>query len=91
MRRAARRDQNEPSLIAAARQLGWLMVRLDTPCDWLGHLRGCWWPIECKGARGRYTPAQQVFLSQAKRHGAAVLTWRTLDDVLQATEMAHGW
>lgn len=86
-RHAARRDTNEPELVAFARSLGVLMERYP-PLDWWAWWRGKWTPVEIKrpdkeGWKGEYTPAQVVFLSRCKERGATVETWRREADVLK--------
>ena len=86
MRRAAKRDANEPELIKQARRLGWWLTRLDTPVDWLGFWRGRWYPVECKSSKGKLTPAQKSFTLNAAWYEAPVLIWRTMDDVLESSK-----
>ena len=72
----------------AARRLGWWMVKLDTPVDWIGwqakHRR--WLPIEIKSEAGDFTPAQEQFMDTAKIAQAPVLVWRTLEDVERSSQ-----
>lgn len=86
MRRAARRDANEPGLVALARQIGALCWPLDEPVDWLVWWRGSWHPTEIKNPDGknRYTEQQVQFLIAAKERSAVVWTWRTEADVLSS-------
>lgn len=90
MRRAARRDANERPLVDLAESLGWWMVKLDQPCDWIGCRRGVWFPIELKspereGHADEFTAAQVVFHGDARARRAPVLVWRTAEDVMQAS------
>ena len=79
---SAKRDANEQEIVDAARQLGWWLTKLDTPCDWLGAFRGVWFPIEIKGEHGTLTAAQKKFHREAYQRGASVLTWVDVDDVM---------
>lgn len=79
-RYAARRDQNEGPLVAAARELGAQMEQ-EGPLDfWCGY-RGVWFPVEIKAAKGKYTETQVLFMARCKAHGTPVHTWRNLIDV----------
>ena len=86
MRRAAKRDANEPELIKQARQVGWFLTRLDTPVDWLGCWRGKWYPIEIKAKKGDLTKAQFLFIASARWYQAPVLVWRDIEDVLESSK-----
>ncbi len=85
-RYAARRDANEQELIAEARKLGWWLIPLSRPVDWLGYWRGVWLPIEIKSGSGTLTEAQETFIELADARGAPVLIWRTLDDVVECSK-----
>jgi hypothetical protein len=85
-RYAARRDAVEPELVTLARSLGWWLIRLEEPCDWLACRRGVWYPLEIKnpesqGHADEFTPAQVIFHGDASARRAPVLIWRTADDV----------
>lgn len=82
---AGRRDSNESELIAYAERLGWWLTKLDEPCDWIGCRRGVWFPIEIKTATGDLTAKQQIFHTDAFKRGAPILIWKTIDDVLAAS------
>jgi hypothetical protein len=86
VRRAAKRDANEPQLIKQARQVGWVLIKLDIPCDWLGIWRGKWYPVEIKAKKGVLTDAQKQFIATASWYRAPVLIWRTLEDVLESSK-----
>lgn len=84
---AARRDENEEALVKTARQLGWWMLMLTTPCDWLGwHPKRGWQPVEIKSEKGQYTKDQQTFIASAAFYGAPVITWRNIDDVIRDSQ-----
>lgn len=82
-----RRDRNERSLVAVAKQLGaaWL---LQGPLDGWILWRGVWLPVEVKDPRreGRadeFTPAQQQFFEFCRANGGRWLVWRTHQDVIR--------
>lgn len=81
------RDKNEPELIRDARRIGWFLVPLQTPVDWIGWFNNAWHVVEIKSPKGKYTPAQQKFLDDCAHVGAPVLTWRTLADVIEASQV----
>jgi len=85
MRRAAKRDANEPALVKFARQIG-AHLELAPPLDWWCFWRGQWTPVEIKNPDGlnRYTDEQILFLARCKERNAPVWTWRTEDDVLNS-------
>ena len=90
MRRAARRDANEAIIVYSARNLGWYMRQIGEPVDFIGCLRGAWYPIEIKdpvnskkkGKGKELTKQQREFVDEAPGN---VLIWRTTDDVVRAT------
>lgn len=86
-RHAARRDTCESEIIAAARQLGVRAWQLTTPVDWLVLVGGVWFPAEIKdpakeGHKDEFTPAQQIFLTDAANSRGPVLIWRTVNDMI---------
>jgi hypothetical protein len=85
-RYAARRDANEPELVALARQIGAVMWPLAEPVDWLCGWRGRWFPTEIKNqdGRNRLTEQQILFSAAAKERELPVWIWRSADDVLQS-------
>jgi hypothetical protein len=82
-RYAARRDSNEPPLVAAARQIGAQMEKAG-PLDWWCAWRGEWFPVEIKTKSGTYTDEQVLFIARCKEHGSRVDTWRDFDDVFKS-------
>ena len=96
-RYANRRDKNENELFTAARDLGWLITALDTPCDGIGLYKGVWHLIEIKGAAGPrgglkgrlLTDAQQDFHKEVERRGGSILVWRTIEDVVESSDGAQ--
>jgi hypothetical protein len=85
-RYAARRDENESELVEAARKLGWWMVYIGFPVDYIGCFRSVLHFVELKTPNGKYTPAQAIFLKEAKHNGITVLTWRNADDVIACSQ-----
>jgi hypothetical protein len=83
VRRAAKRDANETTLVRFAEQLG-AMWEQEGPLDGWTLWRGVWTPTEIKNpdGRDRYTDSQVLFLAHCKERNAPVWTWRTIDDVL---------
>jgi hypothetical protein len=81
-RYATRRDVNEQALIHCARQLGWTMVQIGKPVDFIGCLRGVTHLIEIKTETGTLTKAQQKFVESWPGN---VTIWRTADDVIAHT------
>jgi hypothetical protein len=84
-RYAARRDANDLEIASEAIKMGWWLTMIRTPADYLGFLRGRWFPIEIKTAAGTYTRAQKLFQDEAQYRGAKVLTWRNLHDMCEDT------
>lgn len=90
-RYAARRDNNESELIKLAEQLGWWMIPLAEPWDWVGWRRGQWLPIEiknpdCEGHADEFTAKQRMHHTEAFKRGAKILIWRTADDVIRDSQ-----
>ena len=79
---ATRRDANEATILYCARNLGWVMVNIEKPVDFIGCLRGEVHLIEIKTAKGTLTRAQEKFIELWPGN---VLIWRTTDDVVRAT------
>ena len=90
MRYAARRDANEPELIALARDIGAVCVNIQRPVDWLIGWRGCWYPCEIKAEKGTYREAQVLFFVAAKERALPAWTWRTEADVLASLGARRG-
>jgi hypothetical protein len=89
MRRAARRDTNEDTLVTIAEQLGALWVQTG-PLDGWVLWRERYYPVEIKrpdGPKGgrshrHYTAAQVLFIRRCTQAGGVVWTWRNQSDVL---------
>lgn len=66
MRRAAKIDEVQPSIVEALRKVGASVVSLASigqGCpDLLACKSGRYWLIECKGPKGKLTPDQQRFI-----------------------------
>jgi len=75
MRRAARRDGNEPELVSLARQIGAVMWPLAEPVDWLCCWRGRWYPTEVKNLEGRNRPTEQQILFSAAAKERELPVW----------------
>lgn len=73
MYRAARRDSNEPAVIAVAKKCGASVIQLDNEGvpDLLLGFRGQNILIEVKTEKGKLTPAQEIFFRTWK--GTAVV------------------
>lgn len=90
-RYAARRDSNEQELVKTAERLGWWLIPLDDPCDFLGCRRGVWKPIEiknpdCEGHADEFTAKQRIFHKDAFNRSAPILVWRTVQDVIRDSQ-----
>ena len=90
MRRAARRDANEPALIQLAREIGAVCINIQEPVDWLIGWRGRWYPCEVKTLKGDYTDQQVLFMGAAKERELQVWAWRTADDVMRSLGASIG-
>ena len=86
-RHNAMRDKNDGELRAAAERLGWYMVKIDTPADYLGCLKsiGRWYPVELKTEDGDFTTTQKFFRQDCLIWRMPYLVWRTVDDVVAQT------
>lgn len=71
MRRAARRDANEPDVIKALRQVGATVVQQDW-CDLVVGYRGQNYLLEVKTESGDLKPSQERLLSEWRGHYAIV-------------------
>ena len=97
MRRAAKRDANEPEIVCAAQKMGWWMTYLNEPGDWLGFhpvVTAPWFalieikrPDGPKGgkSRNRLTKTQTIFHLEAQDRGAKILLWKDYHDVIDST------
>ena len=70
----AKRDANEPEIIAALEAIGCEVFRLDKPLDLLVGYRGKNWLIEVKTKKGRLTKDQKDFLPKWRGQLAVVST-----------------
>lgn len=64
MRRAAKRDENEPEIVRALERAGCLVERLDRPVDLLVARAGRLYLLEVKSKRGSLTAEQEKFLAR---------------------------
>lgn len=76
-RHNAKRDANEPLIVAALEALGCIVHRMDTPCDLLAQHRGQILLIEVKTKDGRLTADQARFAENWPMHVV-----RTVDDAI---------
>lgn len=82
MRRAARRDANEPALVNAARRIGLKVFYTSELGDLLvqfGNVTELW---ECKTQTGKLTQTQL----RMRQAGLRARTVRSVEDVLQAKQ-----
>jgi len=88
MRRAARRDANEGTIVDALRSMGCVVYAIGWPVDLLAILPdGDIVLMEVKTPTGRLRGQQVEFIQAAQMRGARVHIVRTLDDVLQALKI----
>jgi len=80
MRRAARRDGNEPELVAAARRIGLKVFYTSELGDLLVQFGGITELWEVKTATGKLTKTQL----RRRQAGLSARLVRSVDDVLQA-------
>ena len=68
--RAKQRDENEPEIVKALETEGYIVLRLDEPCDLLCQCEcGRWMPIEVKNPNGKNrSTKQQVELNERLHH-----------------------
>lgn len=94
MRRAAKRDLNEASLLETAAILGAHCV-VAGPLDlWVSLTTGAkYYPCEIKrperkGKKNEYTKAQLKFFAELKAFGRPWLIWRSTEDILKDIQAA---
>lgn len=80
MRRAARRDENEPSIVEAARKVGFKVFYTNELGDLIVQWAGLTELWEVKTEAGKLTEAQL----RRKQAGLVARVVRTIDDVLEA-------
>jgi hypothetical protein len=73
----AKRDGNEPGIIAALEAMGCMVHRMDTPVDLLVLHRGTVHLVEVKAKRGTLTKDQRLFVE-----GWPVTVLRSVDDAI---------
>lgn len=85
-RYAAKRDANDLEIASEAIKMGWWLTKIDTPADYLGHLRGRWHVIEIKveGEKVR-SKAQKIFHRDAMLNRATILIWHNLHEMCEST------
>ena len=67
-----------------------LVTLTGRPTDAFVCIAGMWFPCEFKAPRGTYTPAQLKFQTECAEHNAPMLTWRTLQDVVDCANGIAG-
>lgn len=77
MRRAARRDANEPGLVQAAREMGMKVFYTNELGDWILQYLGFTHLIEVKTETGKLTPAQ----CRRKQQGLLARVIRSVHDL----------
>lgn len=80
MRRAARVDANQADIVSALRAAGCKVWIIGLPVDLLVGKAGVTVLVECKTAKGGYTPLQEAFL--ADWPGGPVATIRDVEGAL---------
>lgn len=85
-RRAARRDDNEPEIVAALEAASVDVVRISTPCDLIAGRAGVTYLLEIKNpdqppSKRKLKPEQLLFLNNWRGQYAVV---ETVDDALRA-------
>lgn len=83
LRRAAKRDANEPALLTRARLNGWTVLQQNEAGrpDWLCMRAGVVRFVEVKMPDGELTPLQAETFPLYEASGCPVAVVRTLDDV----------
>jgi hypothetical protein len=86
MRRAAKRDSNEPDLLKVAQAYGWTVKKQSEPGrpDWLCMRRGRIVFIEVKDKGGALTPAQEKEFPTFEAAGVPIHVCYTEADVRKA-------
>jgi hypothetical protein len=84
---AARRDANDSEIARQAGRIGWYLIKLDTPCDYLGCLIALqrWFPVEIKAPKGTFSAAQKLFRSDCSIWSMPYLVWRSIDQMVADT------
>lgn len=81
MRKALKRDTNEPEIFSALRAMGATVFALHTPCDAIVGFRGCSYLVEVKTSKGKNTKDQSKFRE----------TWRGQYQILRSVDQAVKW
>lgn len=86
MRRAARRDANEPAIVRALEAVGATVYRFHTPVDLWAMARGRWAWLEVKrpDKRGDLTEIERRFLELCAAYGAPAHVVTTPGEALRA-------
>lgn len=81
-RYAAARDENEPDIVKALRNVGAVVYLLDQPLDLLVGYDRQWFVIEVKMPRGKLTPMQEEFFRDSDGKGGVATVVRTPSEAL---------
>lgn len=81
MKRALKRDANEPEIFSALRAMGATVFALHTPCDAIVGYRGRSYLVEVKTSKGKNTAHQIKFREE----------WRGQYQILRSVEQAVKW
>ena len=88
-RYAKRRDANEGLIVEALRQVGAVVVTLDTPVDLLVGHGGVWRLLEVKRPTGAVRASQWGFIHDCQDKNLPAYIVRTVEDALQAIGCIH--
>ena len=88
-RKDARRDANEPAIIAALMIAGAYVWRLPAPFDLLAAFRGRLYLIEVKTEDGKVTPNQAEDMELCEAAGVEVHVVKTIGEALAAIGASH--
>lgn len=88
MRRAAKRDANEPLLVQDLRKVGILWAYAGPLDGWAGRC-GRWIPVEVKDpaqppSKRKLTPAEEDFIRDCQAYGLPYCVALTAEDVIAA-------
>ncbi len=83
----ARRDANEPAIVALLRVYGFSVEHMDHPADLLIGRNGQTWIAEVKSAKGKFTSLQSQFYDAWRGN---VLILRSEADVVDFANEARG-
>lgn len=88
-RYAAKRDANEPEIVAALRKAGVVVWQLDRPFDLLCGHGGRLVGLEVKDGKNKLTDQQQTDLSICRRDGLPVYVVRSAEEAIEMVRGPH--